>query len=1539
MFNEYFNPPTIVVSLVPEVAALRAKVLADSPVSTSIDQDAPSISIPSSQEHEHSPIISEGFEESLKTPTFHDDPLNESPHEDSTSHRSSSNVRQLHTLLEHLVRWTKDHLIANVIGDLSRSVSTRKQLETDAMWCYFDAFLTSELVPCPDNVFLIKLKWIYKVKTDEFGGVLKNKARLVAQGFRQEEGIDFEESFSPVARIEAIRIFDNPSHVYKLKKDLYGLKQAPRAWYDMLSSFLISQQFSKGAVDPTLFTRHDGNDILLAKPTEKHLQAMKRIFRYLNGTINMGLWYSKDTDMSLTAYAYADHAGCQDTRRSTSGSAQFLGDKLVSWSSKKQKSTAISSTEAEYIALSGCCLQILWMRLQLTDYGFQFNKIPLNCDNKSAIALCCNNVQHSRAKHIDIRYHFIKEQLENGIVELYFVRPEYQLADIFTKPLPRERFSFLIEKLSFADSEFQILERVNCVLRISGLYTSRLLDAASKKVLNLLKKGLLKDEAMPKSAWTEKDQIDNFLKKRKLMRSLEKFVVHVEYDESNTYVLERFNTTAGNPVKKILVKLNLSDHRSILTDSKVDNITRLMMMCEAPVQDLALNVDNVFQADQCDAFDTDVDEAPTAQTMFMANLSSADPIYDEAGPSYDSDILSEVQDQDHYIDSVGEYHKVHEMQHDVQQNYIVDSDTKYTSDSNIIPYEQYVKDNVVQVVQSNVSFMPNDALMMIINDMHEQAAQCVSANEQNKVINESLTAKLARYKEQVVIYEKRQFSLLYNGHEIVKTNHAPAVVLDSEETLEIAEITRKKMLKKMKSLMWIEGKIKIAPPDYSKENYLAIFTPYKQLSIEQIFWSSVSKPISKMTVVMDAMNTVSRFFEMHDAYTVEQARCLELEAEISKLKHKIQNEDHILRNIELKKHVTALQEQNERFRAENEKVKQHYKELYDSIKITHAKTIEKTSSLLTENEKLKAQLKGKMQCVTMPTVKPKVLAPGCSKYMTGNRSRLKKFMKKFIETVRFGNDHFGAIMGYGDYVIGDSVISKVYYVEGLGHNLFSVGQFCDSNLEVAFRKHLCYVRDVDGVELLKGSRGSNLYTISVEDMMKSSPICLLSKASKNKSWLWHRRLNHLNFGTINDLARKDLCRIFTNFKAIQVGLNKTVRCLQTDNGTEFVTEFYESVNITHQKSVPRTPQQNGVVKRRNHTLVEVAWIMLIFSKDLMFLWAEVVATACYTQNISLIHTCNNKTSYELVHGKKLDLTFLLIFGALCYPTNNSKDLGKLKAKRIWDIVSMLPNRKGTPSSTTIDQDAPTTSHSPSSSEVQPPISHQGVAAGPTFKDNPFAQAENDPFVNPFAPEPSFEESSSGDVSTAESNQVIQPHDHLRKWTKDHPMDNVIGNPSRPVSTRKQLANNALWCFYILDGCQDCISEWRAKIKILCQSTEGFVDPDHPTHVYRLKKALYGLKQAPRREYDTLSDTPTVDRSKLDEDPLGIPVDQTRFQSMIGSLMHLTASRPDLVFVVCMCARLSGYPQKYVGKCLVFRRQISELVIEEAEKHCYLNNKC
>ncbi|GJW91435.1 hypothetical protein Tco_0168988 [Tanacetum coccineum] len=247
-----------------------------------------------------------------------------------------------------------------------------------------------------------------------------------------------EESFAPVARIEAIRIFvANATHK---NMTIYQMD---------VKRFLKWRAKKEGKqVDATLYRGMIGSLMYL---TSSRPDLNYAVCLWYNGTRR----YRYGTHSFMQIY----QAGCQDTRRSTSGSAQFLGDKLVSWSSKKQKSTAISSTEAEYIALSGCCSQILWMRSQLTDYGFQFNKIPLYCDNKSAIALCCNNVQHSRAKHIDSLTYFIKEQVENGIVELYFVRTEYQLANIFTKPLPRERFNFLIEKLGMRSMSQETLRK------------------------------------------------------------------------------------------------------------------------------------------------------------------------------------------------------------------------------------------------------------------------------------------------------------------------------------------------------------------------------------------------------------------------------------------------------------------------------------------------------------------------------------------------------------------------------------------------------------------------------------------------------------------------------------------------------------------------------------------------------------------------------------------------------------------------------------------------------------------------------------------------------------------------------------------------------------------------------------------------------------------------------------------------------------------------------------------------------------------------
>ncbi|GJV14955.1 retrovirus-related pol polyprotein from transposon TNT 1-94 [Tanacetum coccineum] len=390
-------------------------------------------------------------------------------------------------------------------------------------------------------------------------------------------------------------------------------------------------------------------------------------------------------------------------------------------------------------------------------------------------------------------------------------------------------------------------------------------------------------------------------------------------------------------------------------------------------------------------------------------------------------------------------------------------------------------------------------------------------------------------------------------------------------------------------------------------------------------------------------------------------------------------------------------------------------------------------------------------CVSLVQIILWVVDSGCSKHMTGDRSLFRNFIEKFMGTVHFGKDNFAAITGYGDYIYGNITICHLYYVEGLGHNLFSVGQFCDGDLEVAFCSNTCYVRNLEGDDLLTGGRESNFYTISISNMAASSPVCLMSKATSTKSWLWHRRLSHLNFGTINDLTRLDLVDGLPKFKygkdhlcsacergkskkashppklvpsdhsklellhmdlcgpmrvasingkkyilvivddfsrytwvyflrskdetpeiikkfiaQAQLNYKAKVCKIRTDNGTEFkntsLKAHYEKLGIMQQFSIARTPQQNGVVERRNRTLVEAARTMLIFSRLPEFLWAEAVATACFTQNRSIIHTRYNKTPYELLRGRKPNIAYFHVFGSLCYPTNDRDDLGKMKPK-------------------------------------------------------------------------------------------------------------------------------------------------------------------------------------------------------------------------------------------------------------------------------------
>ncbi|KAJ9557526.1 hypothetical protein OSB04_012140 [Centaurea solstitialis] len=521
------------------------------------------------------------------------------------------------------LRWTKDHPIDQVLGNPSSGVKTRRQSGNIYLYVNFisenepkeidDAlrdpawvsamqeelaeFIRNNvwlLVPRPRKRTIIGSKWIFRNKLDEIGTIIRNKARLVAQGYRQEEGIDYDETFAPVARLEAIRLFlafaahmnfkvfqmdiknaflngklneevyvaqpprfvdpKFPDHVYKLNKALYGLKQAPRAWYDTLSTFLLSKGFVRGKIDSTLFLKKYPKHILLVqiyvddivfgstnpKLCEKFELLMKSEYKmsmmgevtfflglqikqyekgifinqgkyvhemlkkfdltsctpmktpmapplsldkdskgkpvdvtlyrgmigsllyltasrpdiiYLKGTPNLGLWYSKDSGFDLTAYSDSDFAGCKINRKSTTSGCHLLGGKLVSWTSKKQNSVSTSTAEAEYVAAGICCVQVLWLRNQLQDYDIQLSKIPIYCDNTSAIAIANNPVLHSKTKHIEVRYHFIRDHVMNGDIELHFVPTEYQFADLFTKPLDVTRFNMLISELGMLNPD------------------------------------------------------------------------------------------------------------------------------------------------------------------------------------------------------------------------------------------------------------------------------------------------------------------------------------------------------------------------------------------------------------------------------------------------------------------------------------------------------------------------------------------------------------------------------------------------------------------------------------------------------------------------------------------------------------------------------------------------------------------------------------------------------------------------------------------------------------------------------------------------------------------------------------------------------------------------------------------------------------------------------------------------------------------------------------------------------------------------------
>nr|GEY67417.1 hypothetical protein [Tanacetum cinerariifolium] len=713
-----------------------------------------------------------------------------------------------------------------------------------------------------------------------------------------------------------------------------------------------------------------------------------------------------------------------------------------------------------------------------------------------------------------------------------------------------------------------------------------------------------------------------------------------------------------------------------------------------------------------------------------------------------------------------------------QSTILTQSNTEIESDSNIISYSQYMNESQYNTVQnSTLPALQDDLILSVIEQLKTQVVNCTKINQDNIEVNELLTTELERYRNQErVLNELKHDDKASTSYEPLKELFTSFDQCLIDEVTEVQNVFKQmklaveqhreeknKFQNKMENVLQENDRLltqalsveimNVVVHKNVKSACLNVDVCAHCVTIESELKNDFLKKECYETL-LQKYHTLEKhckslkvhnqlkmeIFQRNTLSSSESAPTFAELFEINELKAQAQEKDTMI--LKLKEKVRSLNgDVNER----NLKIE------FEEIETLNLELDHNVTKLVAENEHLKQtykQLKPKAANKKVPSLVANKMEPNSS---WGSSSS-----NKFLGTVKFGNDHVAKIMGYGDYQIGNVTISRVYYMEGLGHNLFSVRQFCDSNLEVAFRQHTCFIHNLDRVDLLTGSRGNNLYTLSLQDMMASSPICLLSKASKTKSWFWHHRLSHLNFEAINHLARQGLVRGLPKLKfekdhlcsACAMGKSTKkihkpksedtnqeklyllhmdlcrpiLRRIQTDNGTEFVNQtlcdYYEEVGISHETSVACSSHQKGVVERRNRTLIEAARTMLIYAQASLFLWAEAVATTCFTENRSIIRLRHGKTPYELLHSKLPDLSFFHVFGTLCYPINDSENL-------------VDADLTGSPSSTTVDQDAPSSSKSLTTTEIQSSVIPQDV--GDDNLDMEVAHMGNDLLLYPDNP--------------------------------------------------------------------------------------------------------------------------------------------------------------------------------------------------------------
>nr|GEV72103.1 retrovirus-related Pol polyprotein from transposon TNT 1-94 [Tanacetum cinerariifolium] len=550
-----------------------------------------------------------------------------------------------------------------------------------------------------------------------------------------------------------------------------------------------------------------------------------------------------------------------------------------------------------------------------------------------------------------------------------------------------------------------------------------------------------------------------------------------------------------------------------------------------------------------------------------------------------------------------------------------------------------------------------------------------------------------------------------------------------------------------------------------------------------------------------------------------------------------------------------------------------------------------------------------------------------------NKSLLINFVQKFFGTVKFENDHVAKIMGYGDYKIGNVTILRVYFVEGLGHNLFSVGQFCDLDLEVAFRQHTCFIRNLNGVDLLIGSRGNNLYTLSLQDMMASSPICLLSKASKTKSWIWHRRLSHLNFGAINHLARHGLVRGLPKLE-----FKKNHLCLACAMGKR---KLQPKADIGIFIGYAPTKKAFWICNRRTRRIVETIHVDFDELTAMVFEQSssgpalnEMTPATISSRNVQ---KPSSSTPYVLPLRNDWDLLFQPMFDEFLNPPPS---VDPQAPEVIAPIAKVIPpiqaESTGSPSSTSVDQDAPSPSKSQTTPETQSAIYKVKLdELGGILKNKArlvahgYRQEEGIDFEESFA-----------SVARLEAIRIFlayAAHKNMVVYQMDVKIAFLNGNLKEEVYISQDFSKGSMdpTLFIRRNGNDLLLVQIYVDDIIFAASTPELCDLFANLIGIFINQSKYALESLKKYDFESCDpvDTPMVEKSKLDEDKEGKTIDPSHYHGMIGTLLYLTASRPDLQFVICMYAWYQARPiENHREICLNRSRLMNGTDLDRGASH-------